>query len=450
MNHDDRRVRPAQVGVAQLDPAAVDHRWLVLADCVFEDLRQAAGWPAGNRRLERVLNRLVQVAHASAMQRRDEVNVGEVYEEQPALKLGLHVVALARLHAVPLVQGDDNGATGFQGKAKQVQVMVNHTFAGVHDEDHHVGVLDRLQGFHHRELFDFLVDLAALAHTSGVDQRVLLFVTLEGNVDTVAGSTRLVIDDHPVFTEHAVDQGRLANVRPADDGDLDAIFFARARDTHRFLAFGDVGVDLFLFLVARELAQHRFKQVVDATALGTGDANGVAHAQWRELGDGHLRIDVVDLVGHQERALVALAQVLGNHLVSGSQAGTRVHQEQHHIGFFDGQQRLLGHFFVHAMLVTGNTTGVDQDVRTALPARFTVLAVSGQPGQVADDSVAGPGQAVEHGGFTDVRSAHQGDYGNHAALHFINSKNTKAAALQRPEFGRHPKCRSPRPARPQA
>ncbi len=36
----------------------------------------------------------------------------------------------------------------------------------------------------------------------------------------------LVIDDHPLFTEHAVDQGRLADVGPADDGDLDAVLLA--------------------------------------------------------------------------------------------------------------------------------------------------------------------------------------------------------------------------------
>ncbi|MNO94180.1 hypothetical protein D3C76_857940 [compost metagenome] len=383
------------------------------------------------------------------MQRRNEVDVGEVDEEQPAFQLGLHVVAFTWLHAIPLVQGDDDGAAGFQGKAQQVQVMVNHAFAGIHDEDDHVGILDRLQGLDHGELFDFFVDLAALAHTGGVDQRVLLFIPFKRDVDTVAGGARLVIDDNPVFTEHTVDQGRFADVRTTDDGDLDAIFLARTRNTYRFLALGDVGIDLF-YIVPREVAEHGLQQVVDPTALSTGDADGVAHAQRRELGDGNLRIDVVDLVGDQERALVALAQVLGNHLVGSGQAGAGVNQEQDHIGFFDGQQRLLGHFLVHALLVTGNTTGVDQDVRTALPARFTVLAVSGQPGQVADDSVAGPGQAVEHGGFTDVRSAHQGDYGNHSALHCVNSENTKAAALQRPEFERHPKCRSPRPAWPQA
>src|SRR5690606_26906670 len=45
VNHDDRRVRPPQVRIAQLDAAAGDHRRLVFAHCILEDLRQAAGRP---------------------------------------------------------------------------------------------------------------------------------------------------------------------------------------------------------------------------------------------------------------------------------------------------------------------------------------------------------------------------------------------------------------------
>src|SRR5690349_15037251 len=78
------------------------------------------------------------------------------------------------------------------------------------------------------------------------------------------------------------------------------------------------------------------------------------------------------------------------------------------------------------MLVTGDTAGVDQNVGTPLPLGLTVLAITGQTGQVADDSVASPGQAVEQGGLADVRSAHQGDYGNHAALHFVYFRKYKS------------------------
>ncbi|MOA15428.1 hypothetical protein D3C78_1355850 [compost metagenome] len=165
------------------------------------------------------------------------------------------------------------------------------------------------------------------------------------------------------------------------------------------------------------MAEHGLHQRVDATALGAGHRDGVAHAQRRELGASHIGIDVVDLVGNQDRFLVPLAQVLGDHLVGSGHAGTGIDQEQHIVGFFDGHERLLGHLLVHAHFVTGDTAGVDQDEGTTLPAGITILAVTGQARQVTDDGIAGLGQAVEHGGFADVRAAHQGDYGNHSALH---------------------------------
>src|SRR5471030_535170 len=435
VDHDQRRVGAAQVSVTQLDAAAADHRWRVLADRIFEDLGQTAGWPAGNSGFERRLYRLVKVTDARTVQCRDEVDVGEVDEEQTALQLDLHVLALARLHTVPFVQRDNQCATRFQGEAQQVQVVIDDTLAGIHHEDHDVGVLDRLQGFDHGELFNFFVDLAALAHTCGVDQRVLLVVTLERDVDTVARGARLVIDDNPVFTEHAVDQRRLADVRATDDRDLDAVFFAWARDALGFLTFGNV-FDLtgFFFRILGELAQGDFQHLGNAATMSACDRDGVTHAQRSKFGTGHFRVDVIDLVGNHEGTLVALAQVLANHLVGGSETGAGVYQEQHDIGFFDGQQRLLGHLFVHAVFITRDTAGVDQDVGTPLQLCLTVLAITGQTGQVADDSVACPGQAIEQGGLADVRSTHQGDYGNHAALHFVISENTKAAAGQRPKF----------------
>ena len=338
MDHDNRRVGTTQVGVTQLDPTVVDHRRRVLAHCVFQDLGQTVGRPTGDRGLERVLYGGIQVTHASAVQRRDEVDIRKLDEEQPTLQLDLDEVALARRHAVPLVDRDHQCPTGLQGEAQQVEVVVHHAFTGVHHKDHHVGVLDGLQGLHHGEFFNFLMDLAALAHTGGVDQRVLLVVAFERDVDAVAGGAWLVIDDNAVFTEHAVDQGRLAHIGAADNGDLDTVFFARARNALGFLAFGD---DLFfalffLDIIFREVAQSDFQHLSDAATVGTGNRDRVTQAHRAEFGTGLLRIDVVDLVGDQVGAFVALAQVLADHLVGSGVARAGVHQEQHDIGFFNG------------------------------------------------------------------------------------------------------------------
>ena len=150
--------------------------------------------------------------------------------------------------------------------------------------------------------------------------------------------------------------------------------------------------------------------------MGAGNRQRIAHAQRAELGAGQVGVDVVDLVGHQEGALVALAQVLANHLVGGAQTGTRIDHEQHGIGFFDGLQGLLGHLRVDAVFVTGNTTGVDHDISAPLPLGLAILAITRQPREIADDGIPSSGQAVEQCGLAHVGAAHQGDYRNHWLL----------------------------------
>ncbi len=176
------------------------------------------------------------------------------------------------------------------------------------------------------------------------------------------------------------------------------------------------------------------EHLVDAAAVGGGDRDRIPQGQRAELGASEVGIDGVDLVGHQEAALVPLAQVLGDHLVGGGQAGAGIDQEQHGIGLLDGLQRLLGHFRIDALFVAGDAAGIDDDEFLALPLGLAVLAVAGQARVLRHDGVAGAGQAVEQGGLADVRATHQGNNGNHAALH-ENSENTKAADVgrQRPD-----------------
>ncbi|MNY32942.1 hypothetical protein D3C86_1671900 [compost metagenome] len=117
--------------------------------------------------------------------------------------------------------------------------------------------------------------------------------------------------------------------------------------------------------------------------------------------------------------------MLGDHLVGGGHAGAGIDHEQHRIGFLDGLQGLLGHFRIDAFLVAGDTAGVDDDVGATLPLRLAVLAVTGQTGVFGDYRVAGLGQAVEQGGLADVGPTHQGDYGNHEALHWLFQKTQR-------------------------
>ena len=367
------------------------------------------------------------------------MDVGKLNKEQPALQLGLHIVTLARLHAVPLVQRDDQRSAAFQHETKQIQIVFDHAFTRIHDEDDHVRVLDRLQRLDHRELFHGLEDLAAATHTSRIDQGVLFVVAFERDVDAVAGGTGLVIDNDPLLAKHAVDQRRLAHVGPADDRDLDAILFARPWDALQFLAFGD-RLALFTFafgnfgVVLGEHAERLLQHMADPAAMGGGNRQSVTKTQRTEFRAGDIGINAVDLVRHEKVALVHLAQVFGNHLIARRHASTRIDHEHDSIGLLHGLQGLLRHLGVDAFLIPCQTTGIDDDVGATLPLGLAILAITGQTGIFRHDGVTALGQTVKQGGLANVRAAHQGDYGNHTALHCDISENTKAAARQRPDI----------------
>ena len=74
-----------------------------------------------------------------------------------------------------------------------------------------------------RIFLDRVVDLRLAAHTGGVDEQILAEFVFKIAVDGVARRARNVGDDHALLAENAVEQARLADVRLADDGDLDDI-----------------------------------------------------------------------------------------------------------------------------------------------------------------------------------------------------------------------------------
>ena len=120
-----------------------------------------------------------------------------------------------------LLMPSDQRAAGLEDEPGQVRVLLGHALARVEQQDHDVGVLDRLQRLHDRELLDRLEHLAAPADARGVDQRVATLVALEVEVDRVARRARLVEGDDALLAEQRVDQRRLADVGAADDRDLD-------------------------------------------------------------------------------------------------------------------------------------------------------------------------------------------------------------------------------------
>jgi hypothetical protein len=86
----------------------------------------------------------------------------------------------------------------------------------VDDEHDHVRLVDR--GFSLSP--DAGLDLAGtIVETAGVDQRELTPAPFDGGVDTVARSSRLLLDDRHALSDEAIEQRRLADIGASDNGD---------------------------------------------------------------------------------------------------------------------------------------------------------------------------------------------------------------------------------------
>ena len=101
-----------------------------------------------------------------------------------------------------------------------------------------------------------------------------------------------------------------------------------------------------------------------------------------------------------------LAQAVGNDFVLRREAGARVHQENHGIGFIHGLQGLLGHFVQDAAVHHGlEAAGVHHEIGLAAHFAVAVMAVAREAGQVVHQCVFGAREAVEQGGFAHIGAA---------------------------------------------
>ena len=256
-------------------------------------------------------------------------------EAELAVELALDLVALRRRHVVPLVDAEHQRAAGLEDEPREVRVLLGHALARVEQQDHDVGVLDRLQRLHHRELLDRLEHLAPAADAGGVDQRVAALVALEVEVDRVARRARLVEGDDPLLAEQRVHQRRLADVRAADDRDLDPA----------------VGVAL---LLAGRVGGHQRQRVLDhrlhVVAVRRRDRMRLAQPQLVEIGGRALGRQALGLVHRQHHRAPRAAQQVGDRLVLQRQSLPRVGEEDHRVGLGDGLARLLRHLVQDAVL----------------------------------------------------------------------------------------------------
>jgi hypothetical protein len=175
-------------------------------------------------RLGHLVDRLEHLRRALAGQRRDVQDRRVVEELQllPQLVVELlREVRPAPLHQVPLVHRDDDPAPGLVGGPGDGGVLVGGPLGGIDEQHRDVRLVDRPLRQHDADR----LDLAAARHAprpadaGRVDDAERPPVPLQDGVHGVPRRARHLADDRALLLQQPVEQRRLADVRPADDGD---------------------------------------------------------------------------------------------------------------------------------------------------------------------------------------------------------------------------------------
>jgi len=320
---------------------------------------------------------------------------------------------------VPLVDDEDDGAARLVGVAADVGVEGGDAFGGVEDEEADVGCLEVLAGHDDGELFGHETGLALATDSGGVDETEVVRAAGDDLVHSVAGGAGDGRDDGARAAGEGVEQGGLADVGTADDGDAGLVLdecavgaeaagwfdginppFARSGEGWgtRFRGRGGEG------------GEDGVEEVADAGAVFGGDGEDVAEAEAAEVFGGGSEGGGVDLVDGEEDGLATAQEEAGEGDVGRGELGAAVDDHDDDGGFGEGGAGLEKDFGGEQRGVVGDdAAGVDQARVGGLPLDEAVDAVAGDAGLVANDGAARAGEAIEERGLADVGAAADGD-----------------------------------------
>ena len=302
-------------------------------------------------------------------------------------------------------------------------VLLHDAGFGVDDEDGDVAAGDGIHGALGAVEFDGVIHAAGFAEAGGVNEDVFgadaVGLDLEGNIHGIAGGAGDGGDDDAGGVGEGVDDGGFADIGAADDGDLERsegpgdAFGRRGGAVGGGLglggAFGAGGHGR-----GGQAGEGGVHEVFDAFAVNGADGENGGEAEADEFVGVFFLVGGVHFVDGHDDGLAAFAQALGDFLVEGDDAFLDIDDEDDGAGGFDGDFDLfkggldddVGGLFTAQ---EADAAGVHEGVGAAVPFGLDADAVAGDAGLVVNDGDALADDAVEEGGFADIRAADDGD-----------------------------------------
>jgi hypothetical protein len=237
-------------------------------------------------------------------------------EPQPVVEL-LRKILPFPLHQIPFVHGNHHAPSGPLGFARDCAVLIRRAELGINDEHHDVGVGNGAFGCQHADGLDSTRSRHAsrLPDTGRIDDSELTLAPAETRVHGIPSGAGQIADEHALFTQHAVHERRLPDIRTPDDGDA-----------------GLGGLGLLFFGPGRQAFDDLVEQIADALTVFAGDLQNRIEAQLVEVDRSAPRAPIVGLVHGDDHGHPARSQRVGDVAISGHQPLAAVDDKNHQVG----------------------------------------------------------------------------------------------------------------------
>ena len=233
-------------------------------------------------------------------------------------------------------------------------------------QDDDVSLGDRLQCLGDAGALDRILDSRAPAHPGGIDQQEFAAVTLERHHDAVARGAGLLAGDDAFLADQPIDQRRLADVGPADDGHADG-----RRQSPRPRSRVDAG-----------------ERVPPSATAGPGrgcrDRQRLTESERVKVGRHDVRVQPLALVERQHDRLAGAAQFARDELILGGKPAAGIGEQ-------DRRSASTTAFSVWTRICASMPFGcsirppVSMSTLGVAHARIAVLPVAGHARHVGDD-----------------------------------------------------------------
>ena len=229
-------------------------------------------------------------------------------------------------NGVPLVDRNDAALARFVRDAGNLGVLLRKTDRGIDEDDAHVCPVHRHFGAQVAVMLNGILHLALAAQAGSIDERKYAVLVFDGGIHRVAGRTGDVGNDHALLPQDSVQQAGLADIRLADDGNIDDLAL----------------VLLFLFL--RQMLKDGIQQVARAVSVHGRHLNRVAEAEVIKLIKIRRRVAqrIALIDAHDDRHIAALEHLCDVE-VRCDHAGAHIGHENDAVRRINGNLRLCAH-----------------------------------------------------------------------------------------------------------